>query len=117
MDEEEMIKFEGSTLYTFEAMPILFNDRDYNVWGVAELSYEGEAQHLISKNYMGHLSCEVEGFVEIVVEDENGKLPDVITPEMLDVIADTLAEIHADRLIDACSDDAMKWMKDDGTAQ
>lgn len=108
-----MIRFEGSTLYTFDAMPVIFNDREYVVWGVAELSYEGEAQHLISRNYMGHLACEVEGFVEIMVEDENEKMPDVVTPEMLDAIADTLAETHAEKLMDACADDAMKWMKDD----
>lgn len=113
MGEEKMIKFEGSTLYTFDNLPVLFNDREYIVFGVAELSYEGEAQHLVSKNYMGHLSCDVDGFVEIMVEDENGKMPDIITSEMLDEIANTLTKVHADSLIDACSDDAMKWIKDD----
>lgn len=113
MEKEKMIRFEGSTLYTFDNIPVIFNDREYSVYGVAELSYEGEAQHLISKNYMGHLSCEVEGFVEIMVEDENGKMPDIVTPEMLDTIADTLAKIHAEKLMDACADDAMKWMKAD----
>lgn len=112
-----MIKFEGSTLYNFDLLPVMFNDREYIVFGVAELVYSGEAQHLISKNYMGHLSCEVDGFVEIMVEDENGKMPDIVTPEMLDAIADTLAETHADKLMDACAEDAMKWMKDDGTTQ
>lgn len=113
MEKEKMIRFEGSTLYTFDNITILFNDRSYDVYGVAELTYEGEAQHLVSKNYMGHLSCEVDGFVEIMVEDENGKMPDIVTPEMLDTIADTLASTHADQLMDACAEDAMKWMKDD----
>lgn len=108
-----MIKFEGSTLYQFENMPVIFNDRQYFVTGVAELSYEGEATQLVSRNYMGTLGCEVEGFVDIYVEDEHGNLPDIIPPEMLDTFADTLAETHADKLLDACSEDALKWMKDD----
>lgn len=109
-----MIKFEGSVLYTFENMPALFNDRQYFVSGVAELSYEGEAMQLISRNFMGTLGCEVDGFVDIYVEDEHGNPPDMIRTEMLDTFVETLAEIHADKLLDACSEDALKWMKSDG---
>ena len=54
-----MIKFEGSVLYQFENLPAMFNDREYFVSGVAELSYEGEATQLVSRNFMGVLSCEV----------------------------------------------------------
>jgi hypothetical protein len=113
MEKKEMIKFEGSVLYTFENMPALFNDREYFVSGVAELSYEGEATQLISRNFMGTLGCDVQGFVDIYVEDTHGKPPDLIDPEMLDAFADALAETHADKLLDACSEDAMKWMKSD----
>jgi len=110
-----MIKFEGSVLYTFENMPALFNDREYFVSGVAELSYEGEATQLISRNFMGTLGCDVQGFVDIYVEDEHGKPPDLIDPEMLDAFADALVETHSEKLIDACSEDALKWMKDDNS--
>lgn len=108
-----MIKFEGSVLYQFENMPALFNDKEYYVSGVAELSYNGEATHLVSRNYMGTLNCEVDGFVDIYVEDEHGNMPDIISPEMLDVFAEGLAETHADKMLDKCSEDAMKWIKDD----
>lgn len=108
-----MIKFEGSTLYQFENMPLLYGDREYLVSGVAEISYEGEAEHLISKNYIGTLSCEVDGFVDLYVEDENGKPPVVITEDMLNEMANSLAETYSDQLIDACSEDSMKWLKPD----
>jgi hypothetical protein len=113
MDEEKMIKFEGSALYQFENLPCLFNDREYDVSGVAEVSYHGEASQIISRNFMGVLECEIIGFVEIYVEDEHGNPPDIILPNMLDSFSDALVEAHADKLIDACSEDALKWMKDD----
>ncbi len=108
-----MIKFEGSALYQFENLPVIFNDREYYVSGVAELSYEGEATQLVSRNFMGTLGCEVKGFVDIYVEDSHGNLPDIISEDMLDTFADALAETHSDKLLDACSEDALKWMKDD----
>jgi len=108
-----MIKFEGSVLYQFENLPAMFNDREYFVSGVAELSYEGEATQLVSRNFMGVLSCEVIGFVDIYVEDEHGNHPDIVTTEMLDCFADALAENHTDKMLDVCSEDALKWMKED----
>lgn len=108
-----MIKFEGSALYQFENLPCLHNDKEYDVSGVAELSYSGEASQIISRNYMGTIECKVLGFVEIYVEDEHGNMPDVLPPDMLDSFSDALAEVHADKLIDACAEDAMKWVKDD----
>lgn len=113
MVEKEMIKFSGSALYEFDNLPVIYNDREYSVSGVAELSYEGEATQIVSRNFMGNLSCEVEGFVDIYVEDTNGKTPDLVSEEFLNDIADTLAEVHTNKLVDACADDAMKWMKDD----
>lgn len=108
-----MIKFEGSALYEFENLPVIHNDREYSVSGVAELIYEGEATQIISRNFMGNLNCEVDGFVDIYVEDTNGKAPDLVSEDFLDVIANTLAEVHTEKLVDACAEDAMKWMKDD----
>lgn len=108
-----MMKFSGSILYSFENLPFLSDDRSYYVSGVAEVTYNGEAQLLLSKNYMGSLNCEIDGFVELYAEDEHGKAPDVMTPEMLNELADTLAQVHADGLIDKCAEDSMKWLKSD----
>lgn len=108
-----MIKFEGSVLYQFENLPAVYDDREYFVSGVAELSYAGEATQLISRNYMGTLNCEVMGFVDIYVEDTHGNAPDMIYDDMLDAIADILTEVHKDKMLDTCSDDALKWMKKD----
>lgn len=113
MDDEKMIKFSGSALYNFDNVQFIYNDREYTSYGVAELSYQGEAQQIISKNFMGVLECEVDGFVELYVEDMNGNCPDIISEDMLNHIADVLAEIHSEKLVNACADDAMKWMKDD----
>lgn len=108
-----MIKFEGSILYDFDGLPFIYNDREYWAMGVAEVKYDGESQVLISKAFMGHINCEVDGFIELWIEDENEKPPVIVTPEMMNLVAETLAEVHADKLIDACASDALKWIKDD----